>query len=300
MIVSRLSLAVLALLALALAGTSSAATGPKSAILWARGDVSHVPPAPVELWTTDGHGAHARRLAVLAPTYAAGSFFLDARFSPDGSVIYAVRNRRDPNNDDLVLLKHGRSSHLFTVRGLRQFAPSPDGTKIAYSRALPVAGRPEIVVADLDGTRARVVAGDVGSTLSWSSDGLTLFAYGLWSSGCGLCAITAATGAEHAIGFPYQNMEGLPEFAPSGARFAFCDLKGPAGERIYTRAGKRAGSYVGICGDEVLWGPTEDQLLLQDPGPELLTLATGNLTRFRHSGPADLHALDWTRVSPSG
>lgn len=273
-----------------LAGSAGAASGTRSLILWEQDDPSLG--RPVALWTTNGDGGDARRVTEL-PGAPGSAAFYGARLARSGDVIYAIRDLHRSNVADLVLLKQGRRSRLFTVKGLRVFAPSPDGTRIAYGRSLPVAGKPEIVIAKLDGTLTHVVVPDVGSTLSWSSDGRSLFAYGLWSSGCGLCAVSTVTGARRSIVFPYQNMSGRPVFTPSGTRFAFCDLKGPSGERIYTATGRRLRSYVGSCSSDALWSPDETQLLLEEPRLRLLTLRTGASKPFTHTGPANLRPLDW-------
>jgi hypothetical protein len=91
----------------------------------------------VRLWTTDGAGRNARRIAVLQPTSNEG-FFWGARLAADGEVVYAVRNRGDPQVVNIFSLAQGmnRGRLLFGVRGLRQFAPLPDGRKIAYTREL--------------------------------------------------------------------------------------------------------------------------------------------------------------------
>jgi Tol biopolymer transport system component len=179
------------------------------------------------------------------------------------------------------------------VRGLRQFVLSPDGRKLAYTRELPVAGKPLLVVAQLDGSRPHVVAHAVGKTLSWSADGKTLFAYGLLPR-CWMCAVSVATGATRPIPLDYRNLQGVPAISPSGARLAFCDLKGPAGERVFTVSGTFLRNIAGFCGNEAFWSPDETRLIFYDTD-ELFVFdfATRTIQSFQHAGPSDLRVLGW-------
>jgi hypothetical protein len=229
----------IATVALAVASAVAGANGSgvaQSTILYQ--DAASAAPAmsgtPVHLWTTDGNGRHAREVAVLRPP-PNGEDFMGARLLADGSVVYARASRDEPNVANIYLLGRGttRSRLLFAVRGLHLFAPSPDGQRIAYMRVLPVAGKPVLVISRLDGSQPRVIAHAAGNTLSWSADGETLYSYGLFTH-CWMCAVAAATGALRDIPLDYRELQGRPTISPSGTRLAFSNLRGPAGERIYT------------------------------------------------------------------
>ena len=247
----------------------------------------------IELWTTDGAGGEARRLTVVTPSKDRG--FLSAQLTHAGDVVYAVSDAVDGNVDDLYLVDHrtGRSRPMFSVRGLTVFATSPDGRQIAYSRELPIAGKPATFVADLDGAHRRQVVPVAASyALEWPVPG-TLFLVGGRGS-CWFCAVSVATGAQRSVPIPLANLQGNPAVSPRADRVAVCNLKGPAGERIYTISGKFLRNLVRTCGDEAFWSPDEQQLLIQSPGLSKFDFATHRLATFRRTGPdKTMDVLDW-------
>ncbi|MCW2963142.1 MAG: hypothetical protein JWO17_394 [Actinomycetia bacterium] len=246
----------------------------------------------VELWTTNVVGGDARRLTVVTPP--PGRAFLAARLTRLGDVIYAVSEAADGNVDDLYLVdrRTRRSRFLFSVRGLATFATSSDGLRIAYSRELPIAGKPATFVADIDGSHRRQVAPVAASySLAWPvSD--TLFLVG-GEGRCWFCALSVATGYRRSVPVPVKNIDGWPVVSPRADRVAIDALTGPAGERIYTTSGKSLRNIIGAGGSEAFWAPDEQQLLIQHPGLRVFDFATHRLATFRHAGPASMQVLDW-------
>lgn len=252
-------------------------------------------PAAVHLWTTDGRGQHAREVISLKPV-GLNDAVIFAYLLPDG-IMLTTTNATDGNMTDIGFVKRGsnRVRVLFSVRGLYSLRPSPDGQEIAYSRSLPVAGKPLLVIARRDGTVIQTLAHATGKTLSWSSDGRRLFAYGV-TPDCWFCVFSVSTGAHTAItNINLDNLwGGWPSVSPSGARVAFPDAKGPAGERIYTTTGVFLRNLVGHAAS-AFWSPDEAKLLLQQQNavPLVFSFKTKRLSSFTHDGPADLNVLDW-------
>jgi hypothetical protein len=296
--VVALAIATVALAAASAVAEASGSGVTQSTILYQ--DAASVSPArsgvAVHLWTTDGNGRHAREVAVLRPP-PNGEDFMGARLLADGSVVYARERRDEPNVANIYLLSRGttRTRLLFAVRGLHLFAPSPDAQRIAYMRVLPVAGKPVLVISRLDGSQPRVIVHAAGNTLTWSADGKTLYSYGLFTH-CWMCAVAAATGAMRAIPLDYREMQGRPTVSPSGTRLAFYNLRGPAGERIYTARGTFLRNIVGAGGDDAVWSPDETRLVLQGPGIRVFDFRTKTVRLFRHAGPPGLLVLDWQRT----
>jgi Tol biopolymer transport system component len=249
-----------------------------------------------DLWTTDSTGRHAQLVVSVKPVDGQDSL-RGAYLVPDG-LILAKTSATDGNTTDIAFVKRG--SHqlrlFFSVRGLFTFRPSPDGQEIAYSRSLPVAGKPLLVIVRGDGTVVRTLAHATSKALSWSDDGRRLFAYGV-SPDCWFCVFSVATGARAAIKTINLNnlWGGSPSVSPSGTRIAFPDAKGPAGERIYTTKGAFLRNIVGHAVPLALWSPDEAQLLLQpqDDVPRVFSFRAKRLTSLAHDGPADLRVLDW-------
>jgi hypothetical protein len=249
-------------------------------------------PGRIELWTTNGAGGDARRLTVVTPPE--GRALLDAQLTQRGDVVYAVSESVDGNVDDLFRVDHRtrRAQFIFSVRGLGRFATSPDGLRIAYSRELPVAGKPATFVVDLDGSHRRQVTPVAASySLAWPV-AETLFMVG-GEGRCWFCAVNVATGVGHSVPVPVKNIDGLPIVSPRADRVATDDLTGPAGERIYTTSGKLLRNVIGAGGGEAFWSPDEQQLLIQSPGLKVFDFATHQLATFRHSGPKTMGVLDW-------
>lgn len=253
-------------------------------------------PAVVRLWTTDGEGRNAREVVSLKPV-GASEALRAAYLVPDGLML-AETSATDGNVSHIAFVKRG-SHHarvLFSVRGLFSFRPSPNGNEIVYSRSLPVAGKPLLVVVHRDGTVVRTLAHATSKSLSWSSDGRRVFAYGV-TPDCGFCVFSVADGAHAAItSINLDNLwGGWPSVSPSGTRVAFPDAKGPAGERIYTMKGTFLRNLVGQAAANAFWSPDEAQVLLQPQyeRARVFSLKTKRLIPLRHDGPADLVVLDW-------
>jgi hypothetical protein len=286
--------AVLGLLAPVQTG---AAPGDSSGLILYRSPSSTATaPAAVRLWTTDGRGRDAREVINLKPVGATEALRA-AYLVPDG-LILAEASPTDGNVSDLAFVKRGshHASILFSVRGLYSFRPSPDGSEIVYSRSLPVAGKPLLVVVRRNGTRVRTLAHATSKSLSWSSDGRRIFAFGV-NADCWFCVFSVASKKQTAItSINLDNLwGGSPSVSPSGTRVAFPDTKGPAGERLYTTRGGFLRNLVGAAAPYAFWSPDEAQLLLQpqDQPPQVFSFKTKRLTAFRHDGPTDLVALDW-------
>ncbi|HEY6961311.1 MAG TPA: hypothetical protein VI408_05405 [Gaiellaceae bacterium] len=286
-----------AALGLASAIGSGAATRQESGLILYRTPPSTTAtPAVVQLWTTDGAGTNAREVISLEPV-GASEALRSAYLVPDGLVL-AEPSPADGNVSELAFVKRGshRARILFSVRGLYSFRPSPDGSEIVYSRSLPVAGKPLLMVVRRDGSLVRTLAHATSKSLSWSSDGRRIFAYGV-NADCWFCVFSAATGKQGAISsINLDNLwGGWPSVSPSGKKVAFPDAKGPAGERIYTTRGGFLRNLVGAAAPYAFWSPDDARLLLQpqDAPPRLFSFRTKALTRFRHDGPPDLIALDW-------
>ena len=253
----------------------------------------------IELWTTNGAGGDARRLAVLTPP--PNRALLGAQLTHRGDVVYAESAAADGNVADLYLVDHRTRQAwlMFSVRGLGPFATSPDGLQIAYSRELPIAGKPATFVADLDGSHRRQIAPVAASySLAWPASG-TLFMVG-GEGRCWFCAVNVASGVGRPVPVPVGNNNGWPVVSPSADRVAFDDLTGPAGERIYTVRGKFLRNLVGAGGEYAFWGPDEQQLLIQSPGLRMFDFATHRLATFRHAGPKAMGVLDWKSITTKG
>jgi hypothetical protein len=290
-----LTTAVLGGLALIGVAGSNAAGSRSSSLILYRSPASTGPtPSVVHLWTTDGTGRDAHELLTLKPAGRSDPL-RGAYLVPDG-VILATTDAKDGNVSDVGLVKRGsnRVRPLFSVRGLYSFRPSPDGQEIAYSRSLPIAGKPRLVVAGRDGAIVRTLLRQSVPIFSWSSDGRRLFTY------CAtprrrLCSYAVATGASTPTNLDLRNAAATPSVSPTGTRAAFYEKFGPAGERIYTIEGAFLRNLVGHAAAFAVWSPDESRLVLQaDTGdPLVFSFRTKRLTSFAHRGPADLFVLDW-------
>ena len=202
---------------------------------------------PIELWTTNGAGGNARRLAVVTPP--AGRALLAAQLTHRGDVVYAMSEAVDGNVADLFRIdrRTRRARFMFSVRGLGPFATSPDGSRIAYGRELPIAGKPATFVVDLDGSnRRQITAAAASYSLAWPVPNELFMVGGAGS--CWFCAVALATGVGHPVRVPVGNSQGWPVVSPRADRVAFWDQTGPAGERIYTTSGKFLRNLVGSGG----------------------------------------------------
>jgi hypothetical protein len=251
----------------------------------------------IQLWTTNGAGRDARRVKVVTPP--TGRALLDAQLTRHGDVVYAVSEAADGKTDDFYLVDHGtrRARFMFSVRGLRPFTTSPDGSQVAWGRELPVAGKPATFIANLDGShRTEVAAVTASYSLQWPRSS-SLFLVG-GDGTCWFCAISVATGVGHPVPVPVDNNIGWPVVSPGEDRVAFWDQTGPAGERIYTTSGKFLRNLIGVGGATAFWAPDEQQLLMQaqDTNGPVLTMfhfTTHRLTTFHHAGPQEMGVLDW-------
>jgi hypothetical protein len=228
-----------------------------------------------------------------------GRALLDAQLTRRGDLVYAVSEAADGNVDDFYLVEQ-RTLHtrfMFSVRGLGPFTTSPDGSRIAYGRELPVAGKPATFIANLDGSQRRQVAPvEASHQLTWPI-AKTLFMVG-GAGSCWFCAVNVATGVGHKVPVPVGNSIGWPAVSPRTDRVAVFDQTGPAGERIYTTSGKLVRNLIGVGGDHAFWAPDEQRLLIQAPGIHspvlrMFDFATHRLTTFRHTGPQAMGVLDW-------
>lgn len=277
--------------------THAAAPQASSLILYRSAPSTTANPAVVHLWTTDERGRHAREVISLKPVGRYDAVRA-AYLVPDG-IILATPNATDGNLTDIGLVRRdsNRVRLLFSVRGLFSFRPSPDGQAIAYSRSLPVAGRPLLVIARRDGKVARTLLHTASAIFGWSSDGRRVFTYCDTTRRRQLCAFSRATGASTAMKLRLENVwAATPSVSPSGTRIAFPEAIGPAGERIYTTKGTFLHNIVGHTAGYALWSPDETQLLLQpqDDPPLVFSFKTKRVTPFAHDGPADLRVLDWS------
>jgi hypothetical protein len=277
-----------------IAGTNGARPLSSSVILYRSPPSPSLEPSVVQLWTTDGTGRNAHEIFTLKPTRRSDPL-LGAYLVPDG-VILARTDTKDGSVSDIGFVKRGsnRVRPLFSVRGLYWFRPSPDGHEIAYSRSLPIAGKPQLVVVDRSGDVVRTLLHESVPIFSWSSDGRRLFTY------CAtprrqLCSYSVATGASTATNLNLQNAAATPSVSPTSTKAAFYEKLGPAGERVYTTKGAFLRNLIGRATAFAVWSPDESQLVLQ-PGtgdPVVFSFKTKRLTSFAHGGPADLFVLDW-------
>jgi hypothetical protein len=295
----HLLLSVVLVGALGLVGpihTGASTTTAGGLILYRSAPSTTATPTVVHLWTTDSKGKNAQELISLKPV--GNSDALRAAYLVPDGLIFAERNANDGNLSDIAFAKRGshHANVLFSVRGLFWLRPSPDGKEIVYSRSLPVAGKPLLVIARRDGTIMRTLAHATSKTLSWSSDGRRVFAYGV-TPGCWFCMFSVSSGAQTAItNINLDNLwGGWPSVSPSGERVAFPDAKGPAGERIYSTKGSFLRNLVGHATASAFWSPNEAQLLLQpqNGAPLVYSFKTKRLTPFVHGGPAGGLILDW-------
>jgi hypothetical protein len=252
-------------------------------------------PSDVHLWTTDGTGRNAHEIVTLRPTSAADP--LRGAYLVTDGVVLATTNAKDGNVTDIGYLKRGSTpiQGLFSVRGLYSFRPAPDGQEIAYSRSLPVAGKPLFVLARRDGKIIRTFSHMAPEIFNWSADGRRLFSYCPTVRRRELCSYSATTGASTATNLNLNNAAATPSVSPSGTRVAFYEKLGPAGERIYTAKGAFLRNLIGQATGFAIWSPDESELLLP-PGtgaPSLFSFKTKRLTSFAHTGPANLLVLDW-------
>jgi hypothetical protein len=251
-------------------------------------------PKIVHLWTTDGTGRNAHEIISLKPTDKRDP--LIGAYLVPGGVILATTNAKAGNITDIGFVKRGgtRIRRLFAVRGLYWFLPSPDGQEIAYSRSLPIAGKPLFVIARRDGELIRTLSHTAAAIFNWSGDGQRLFSYCPTVRRRALCSYSATTGASTATNLNLQNAASTPSVSPSGTKVAFYEKLGPAGERIYTAKGAFLRNLVGDGTAFAIWSPDESKLLLPGTGdPLVFSFKTKRLTSFSHNGPANLFVLDW-------
>jgi hypothetical protein len=277
------------------AGINAATPQAQSLILYRSPQSQTRDPGTVHLWTTNGKGQNPREILTLRPTGNSDAL-RGAYIVPDGFIV-ATPDPKDGNNSDIGFLKRGstRIQPLFVVRGLYSFQPSPDGQEIAYSRSLPVAGKPLFVIARRNGKVMRKLSHMAVPIFNWSGDGQRLFSYCPTVRRRELCSYSAITGASTATNLNLQNAESTPSVSPSGSKVAFFEKLGPAGERIYTAKGALLRNLIGHGADPAIWSPDESKLLLQ-PGtgvPLVFSFETKRLTSLAHKGPANLFVLDW-------
>ena len=175
----------------------------------------------------------------------------------------------------------------FTARQVRDLAPSPDGTKLAFS-ALD-----KVYVMDLpNGTPRRVSGATVGEFMpAWSPDSKSL-AWTTWSDAQGGGLVRASFDARR--GWTTQTLA-------SGAHFS--DIAwSPAGDRIVaTRAASRemqeaGGAFFGPVASQFVWVPSTG-------GAQTVILPTGGLANphftadreriFAYSGRDGLVSFRW-------
>lgn len=97
---------------------------------------------------------------------------------------------------------------------------SPDGTKIAYSRGVP-GQRPNLAVANADGTGEMVVVSAPAGSPTWSPDGTRIaYAGETLSTGTSeIYVVDAAGGAPAQLTFDSHSRD--PSWSPDGTRIAF-------------------------------------------------------------------------------
>lgn len=289
--------AALLIAGLALIGAAVTAAAPASSdlILYRSPESQTTIPAVVHLWTTDGDGRDAREILTIKPVNES-DVLRGAYLVPDG-VILATSDAKDGNDTDIGFLPRGskRIQRLFMVRGLYSFAPSPDGKRIAYSRSLPVAGDPSLVIATRNGRVIRTLAHMAVTIFNWSADGGRLFSYCPTVRRRELCSYSTTTGRSAPTGLNLRNADPIPSVSPFGDRVAFFSKLGPAGERIYSPKGAFLRNLIGYGTAFAIWSPDESRVLLQ-PGfgvPSVFSFEAKHLTTFAHRGPANLFVLDW-------
>jgi hypothetical protein len=278
------------------AGINAATPQASNLILYRSPQSQTRDPGIVHLWTTNGKGQNAQEILAIKPTSESDPL-RGAYLVPDG-IILATTDPKDGNNTDIGFLTRGatRIRRLFVVRGLNGFQPSPDGQQIAYSRSLPIAGKPLFVVARRDGMIIQTLVHDAASIFNWSSDGQRLFSYCPTMRRRQLCSYSVATGASTATNLDLRNAATTPSVSPSGTRVAFYEKLGPAGERIYSAKGAFLRNLIGLSAGFAIWSPDESQLVLQNGGvgdPMVFSFKTKRVTPFVHKGPANLFVLDW-------
>lgn len=277
------------------AGIDAATPQASSLILYRSPESPTADPGVVHLWTTDGNGQNAREIVAIKPT-GRSDVLRGAYLVPDG-VILATTDPKDGNNADIGFLKRGSTliRRLFVVRGLYGFQPSPDGQQIAYSRSLPIAGKPLFVIVRRDGTVVQTLAHMTLPILNWSSDSQRLFSYCPTVRRRVLCSYSATTGASTATNLNLQSAATWPSVSPSGTKVAFYEKLGPAGERIYSAKGAFLRNLIGYGTSSAIWSPDESRLVLQEGfrDPLVFSFKTKQVTPFVHKGPAHLFVLDW-------
>lgn len=294
--VRMLSIAAMMIGGLGIVGVvqTNAATGQAGLILYRSQASPTTEPNVVRLWTTDGTGRNAHEVISLKPTDRRDP--LIGAYLVPGGVILATTNAKDGNMTDIGFVKRGatRIQRLFAVRGLYGFLPSPDGREIAYSRSLPIAGKPLFVIARRDGKVIRTLSHMAVAIFNWSGDGKRLFSYCPTVRRRELCSYSATTGASTATNLNLRNAASTPSVSPFGTKVAFYEKLGPAGERIYTVKGAFLRNLVGHSTAFAIWSPDESKLLLPGTGaPLVFSFKTKRLTSFAHTGPANLLVLDW-------
>ncbi|RYD47235.1 MAG: hypothetical protein EOP85_05860, partial [Verrucomicrobiaceae bacterium] len=118
-----------------------------------------------ELWWIKGAGVKPVRLTQTAEAES------NARFSPDGSVLYFLKDDGITTSGHRARFKDGVLSDEKTVmsdrRSITSFRPSPDGGRVAW-----IAGTGDIFTANADGTGSRRVYPCWDRpTFDWSPDG---------------------------------------------------------------------------------------------------------------------------------
>jgi hypothetical protein len=289
------ALLIAGLVLVSAAGTNAANPQASSLILYRSPESQTRDPGIVHLWTTNGKGRDAHEILAIKPSGESDPLRA-AYLVPDG-IILATVDSKDGNYAEIGFVRRGSTQiqRLFVVRGLYSFRPSPDGRQIAYSRALPVAGKPLFVIARRDGTVVQTLSHMTVPIFNWSSDGERLFSYCPTVRRRELCSYSATTGASTPTNLNLTNANFIPSVSPSGTRVAFYEKLGPAGERIYSTKGAFLRNLIGYSTGYAIWSPDESHLVLQ-PGvgdASVFSIKTKQVTAFVHKGPANLFILDW-------
>jgi Tol biopolymer transport system component len=187
------------------------------------------------LFTASSGGGEERRLT-------RGPYDAEPDWSPDGSAVF-VRFRYGGRRD-YESLRELRTVELWTVdietreeqlllrapprRGdaYRLYSPvwSPDGRRIAFSRATPAAHT--LWLMDRDGSNVQQISEDIGSSyfdspaLDWSPDGHALAFQGATEEGAGVVVMDLGDRRFRLLDAGRES----PAWSPGGSRIAYFDL----------------------------------------------------------------------------
>ena len=171
-------------------------------------------------------------------------------------------------------------------------APSPDGTKIAFTRANR--GSTDLMVTNSDGTGTRFLAADVSSP-DWSPDGRRIAV-----GGSSIRAIAMDSGDSRSLTVPTSRGYDSPRWSPDGQRIAYTRFFGDSDDVWVMNADGSAGIEF-ETGSPPVWSPDGEWIAYRPAtgsfGTTILARhSDGSATRSLFESPTvAFFPTDWSR-----